>query len=161
LGQADDLTPLYRQYGAVYGAPYEEEAAYYLAIQGPDDPRFAHLLRAFMISRQSRTFQMLWDTLFTMNETGLAEWVYLQICQQFLAALSVGAPGEQRVIVSGHIVTPLGGYVLVNRCHFRLASATHARPREAGRYLLLNCASPVHAANDLIGCLGSVFEEKI
>jgi hypothetical protein len=159
LGQSNDLMPLYRQYGALHGAPYVEDAEYFLAIRGTNDPRFAHLLRAFMISHQSPPFQMLWDTLFTMNEMGLTELVYLQLCQEFLAALSAGAPAEQRVILSGHIVTPLGGYVLVNRYHFRLSSATHARPREAGRYLLLDCAKPIRAANELIGRLGNVFED--
>ncbi len=157
--QSGDLSPLYRQYGEVYGSSYAEEADYYLAVRGADDPRYTHLLRAFMISQQSEPFQMLWDTLFTMNEAGLTERVYLQICQDFAAALSADAPAEQRVILSGHIVTPLGGYMLVNRYHFRLSSATHARPREAGRYLLLDCARPVRAANELIGCLGSVFED--
>ena len=63
------------------------------------------------------------------------------------------------MLVSGHIVTPLGGYVLVNRYHLRLSSATHARPREAGRYLLLDCAKPVRGANELMPGLCSVFDE--
>jgi hypothetical protein len=159
LSQADDLTPLYQQYGTISGSPYDEEAEYYLAIHGPRDPRYAHLLRAFMISQQSAPFRVLWDMLFTMNEIGLTEWAYLQGCQQFLSAFSVDAPVEQRVLVSGHMVTPMGGYMLVNRCQLRLSSATHARPREAGRYLLLNCAKPTRAANDLLSCLGSVFDD--
>ena len=159
LNQADDLTPLYQQYSALYGAPYDEEAEYYLAVRGPDDPRYTHLLRAFMISRQSAAFRVLWDMLFTMNEIGLTEWTYLQGCQRFLSAFSVDAPVEQRVVVSGHMITPMGGHMLVNRCQFRLSSAAHARPREAGCYLLLDCEKPVRAANDLLGCLGSVFDD--
>jgi hypothetical protein len=159
LSQTDDLTPLYQQYSAVYGAPYDEEADYYLAVRGPDDPRYTHLLRAFMISQQSTSFRVLWDMLFTVNEIGLTEWAYLQGCQRFLSAFSVDAPAEQRVLVSGHMITPMGGYMLVNRCQFRLSSAAHARPREAGRYLLLDCAKPARAANDLLGSLGSVFED--
>jgi hypothetical protein len=159
LSQTDNLAPLYNQYAALYGAPYAEEAEYYLAVRGPNDPRYSHLLRAFTISQQSRSFKILWDALFTMNEVGRTEWVYLQTCQQFLRAFSVGAPVEQRVMVSGHIVTPMGGHMLVNRFHLRLSSATHARPREAGRYLLLDCARPVRAANELIGHLGNVFED--
>jgi hypothetical protein len=160
LSQIDDLMPLYEQYGNLHGAPYEEDAEYYLAIQGPHDARYPHLLRAFLISQQSRQFRVLWDALFTMNEIGLTEWTYLQTCQQFLAAFSVDAPVKQQVIISGHIITPLGGHMLVNRCHFRLSSATHARPRESGRYLLLDCAKPIRAANELIGCLGSVFDDE-
>jgi hypothetical protein len=159
LSQTDDLTPLYQQYGALHGASYGEEADYYLAVRGPGDPRYTHLLRAFMISQQSTPFRILWDLLFTMNEIGLTEWAYLQGCQQFLSTFSVDAPADQRVLVSGHMVTPMGGYMLVNRCQLRLSSATHARPREAGRYLLLDCAKPVRAANDLLGCLGNVFED--
>jgi hypothetical protein len=143
----------------LYGAPYEEEADYYLAVRGPDDPRYTHLLRSFMISQQSTPFRILWDMLFTVNEIGLTEWAYLQGCQRFLSTFSVDAPAEQRVLVSGHMITPMGGYMLVNRCQFRLSSAAHARPREAGRYLLLDCAKPARAANDLLGCLGSVFDD--
>jgi hypothetical protein len=159
LAQADDLEPLYRQHSAVYGAPYEEDAEYFLAVRSKRDPRYPHLLRAFMIARQNSAFQALWDLLFTQNEIGLTEFAYLQTCQQFLAAFSADAPAPQRVIVSGHIVTPMGGYMLVNRCHFRLSSATHARPRDAGRYLLLDCAKPVQSANMLLNGLGSVFED--
>jgi hypothetical protein len=160
LAQLDDLTPLYRQYEQIYGTSYADDAQQLLAIHGPDDPRYAHLLRAFMISQQSREFHVLWDALFTMNEAGLAESVYVQVCQQFLAAFSVDAPAPQRVMVSGHIVTPRGGYTLVNRHHFRLASAAHARPREAGRYVLLDCAKPVQVANELFDGLGSVFDDE-
>jgi len=159
LAQADSLDDLYERYGNLYGAPYEEEVEYYLGVRRPDDPRYPHLLRAFMISQQNTAFQVLWDTLFTQNEWGLTEFVYLQECQEFLQAFSNGAPGSQRVLVSGHIVTPLGGYVLVNRYHLRLSSATHARPREAGRYLLLDCAKPVRGANELMPGLCSVFDE--
>jgi hypothetical protein len=160
MAQADDLTALYRQYSAVYGAPYEEDAEHYLAVKGRDDPRYPHLLRAFIVSRQSQAFQRLWDMLCTQNEAGLTEYAYVQTCKQFLAAFSVDAPVPQRVIVSGHMITPMGGYALVNRFHLRMSSATHARPREAGRYLLLDCAKPVGGANELLGSLGSVFEDE-
>ncbi len=159
LAQAPDLNRLYQQYGQLLGAPYAEEARYCLGVTGPDDPRYAHLLRAFMISQQSKPFQLLWDALFTQNELGMVEWAYVQAAQDFLAAFSQGAPAPQRAIVSGHIITPLGGYNLVNRYHLRLSSATHARPREAGRYLLLDCAKPVNGANELLTSLGSVFTE--
>jgi hypothetical protein len=158
LSQNGDLTALYDQYSEIYGAPYEEEARYFLAIDDPHDPRYPHLLRAFMIAHQNTAFQALWDILFTQNELGLSESAYLQCCREFLSVLSVEAPATQQVIVSGHIVTPLGGYMLVNRHHLRLSSATHARPRETGCYLLLDCAKPVRAANELLGALGSVFE---
>lgn len=158
IAQAGDPTPLYRQYSAVYRTPYQQDAAHYLGVKGPDDPRYSHLLRGFIISQQDPTFQVLWNALCTQNEIGLTEFAYVQVCQQFLAAFSADAPVPQRVIVSGHIITPLGGYTLVNRFHLRLSSATHARPREMGCYLLLDCAKPVRGANELLGSLGSVFE---
>ena len=160
LAQLDDLSPLYRQYGQLYGTSYDEDAEVLLAINGPDDPRYPHLLRAFMIGQQSSEFRLLWDALFTMNEAGVTETAYLQVCRQFLAAFSVDAPAPQRVMVSGHLITPMGGHAMVNRFHLRLSSAAHARAREAGQYLLLDCALPVSAANELIVHLGSVFEEE-
>jgi metallophosphoesterase superfamily enzyme len=159
LAQIDDLTPLYRQYGQIHGTSYAQDADYLLAINGPTDPRYPHLLRAFMVSQQSREFSLLWDALFTMNEMGLTETAYLQMCRRFLEVFSVDAPAPQRVMVSGHLITPMGGHALVNRFHLRLSSAAHARPRESGRYLLLDCAQPVEAANELTYYLGSVFDD--
>lgn len=161
LAQADDLTPYYQHYEQVHGVPYADDARYYLAVSGPADPRYPHLLRASLIAEQSKPFAVLWETLFTQNELGLTEYGYVQVVQQFLEAFSVGAPIPQRMIVSGHIVTPLGGYMLVNRYHLRLSSATHARPREAGNYLLLDCASPVRAANELLPALGTIFADHL
>ncbi|MBI5958109.1 MAG: metallophosphoesterase, partial [Chloroflexi bacterium] len=76
LAQTNDLAPLYQQYSAVYGAPYHEDAEYYLAVQGPNDPRYPHLLRAFLISQQNKTFEVLWDALITQNEIGHPEFHY-------------------------------------------------------------------------------------
>jgi len=161
LASAGDLTPYYERYRQVYGASYQEDARHYLAVRGPDDPRYPHLLRGTLIAQRSREFAVLWDALFTQNELGLTEYTYVQQVREFLAAFSEDAPAPQRVMVSGHIVTPLGGYVLVNRYHLRLSSAAHARPREAGRYLLLDCAQPIYAANELLPHLHTVFEDEL
>ncbi len=161
LAQVPDLTPYYERYRQVFGTSYDDDARHYLAVRGPDDPRYPHLLRGTLIAQQSREFAVLWDALFTQNELGLTEYSYVQQVREFLAAFSDGAPAPQQVIVSGHIVTPLGGYMLVNRYHLRLSSAAHARPREAGCYLLLDCARPVHAANELLPCLDTVFEDEM
>jgi len=134
-------------------------ARHYLTVEGPDDPRYPHLLRGFIISQQSREFAMLWDMLFTQNEFGLTPTAYLAGCQQFLSAFSAGAPTPQTVVVSGHIVTPRG-FALVNRYHLRVSSAAHARPREAGMALLLDCAAPVKSADELLPNLLSVFEDR-
>ena len=161
LAQADDLTPYYQQYEEVHGARYADDARHFLAVSGPNDPRYPHLLRAVLVAAQSKPFAILWNALFTQNELGLTEYAYVEQARLFLTAFSVGAPVPQRVIVSGHIVTPLGGYMLVNRYHLRLSSAAHAHPREAGHYLLLDCARPVRAANELLPALGTVFPDYL
>lgn len=158
LAQAENLSELYDAYAHMLGRPYDEMARHYLAIQGRNDPRYPELLRAFMISHQSAQFDILWNALFTQNESGLTEQAYLNGCQEFLRQFSAGAPVPQRVIVSGHIVTPSGGYTLPNRYHLRVSSATHARPRESGCYLLLDCARPVESAIPLTVHLHSVFD---
>lgn len=157
LGQADDPDDLYSQFRTIYGVPYDEMAYRYLAIEGPQSPRYPHLLRGFMIARQSQRFQALWNALFTQNEYGLTEQSYLKLCLTFLEAFSAGAPAPQHVMVSGHIATPRGGHHILNTTHLRLASAAHARPRDAGEYLLLDCAKPVQTAQDLLDHLHPVF----
>jgi hypothetical protein len=49
------------------------------------------------------------------------------------------------------------GVAMLMGRHLRLASATHARPREAGQYLRFDAARPIDAASDLLACLESVF----
>ncbi|MBN1200217.1 MAG: metallophosphoesterase [Anaerolineae bacterium] len=163
LQQADekgDLDNLYRHFQASYRAPYREIAYRYLAVRDPDDPRYPHLLRAFIVSNQSREFQILWNALFATNERGLTDTAYLTGCQRFLDAFSAGAPAPQRVAVSGHIATP-AGHQIVNDHHLRLSSAAHAHPRKAGEYLLLDCAKPVQTATDLLGRLRPVFDQAV
>jgi hypothetical protein len=138
--------------------PYEELAWRYLAIQGPQDARYSHLLRSFMISRQEPLFQVLWEALFTQNEIGVPGPIYFNGTQQFLSAYSVDAPAAQCVMVSGHIVTPEGGFRVVNAHHLRISSAAHARPRQSGVALLLDCARPVATADDLLPGLRPLFD---
>lgn len=168
LAEADDLDLLYRHYGQVHNVRYDEAAREMLAVSGPDDPRYPHLLRGFMIAQQDEAFALLWDALFTQNESGMSPLVYGEMTKSYLRAWSMSAPlpvwyrGKavpQRVMVSGHIVTPAGGQELVNRQHLRISSAAHARPREAGVYLLLDCSKPVRSALDLASGLGSVFHD--
>lgn len=159
LEQVGSVSTLLRQYSAIYGEEYSEAASDLLAVRGPDDPRYLHLLRGVLIAHRDARFQTLWEALFTQNEAGVPEPTYVQIVREFLAAFSEGAPAPQRVIVSGHIVTPHGGAAIVTAEHLRLSSATHARPRTAGRYLLLDCAQPVNAVSSLVSQLGSVFDD--
>lgn len=129
--RADLLTTILEGFEATYDAPYEVLARETLAIEGPHDPRYLHLLRGLVISHRSQPFRVLWDLLFTRNESGLSPAIYRNGCQQFLAAFSDGAATPQRIAVSGHIPTPHGGHTVVNPFHLRIASAAHACPREA------------------------------
>ena len=157
LAQQDDLEKVYETYATLTGQSYQELARTYLGVEGPDDPRYPHLMRALFISERDHRFAVLWDFLFTQNERGLVPNTYEQICRRYLDAFTMGAPGPQRVCVSGHIVVPDGGYMIVNERHFRLASAAHARPRELGVYLLLENGRAIHNASDLEPMVRSVF----
>jgi hypothetical protein len=136
---------------------YDKEAAYWLGVDSPADPRYRDLLRTMAFSRADSALNLLWEAFFTRNEQGMPLPVYNRVVEQFLATWSAGAPAPQRVIVAGHIPVA-GGYQIIGERQLRLASRAHAHPGEAGQYLLLDCAAPVHAPDDLIPHLGSVFE---
>ncbi|NJL94943.1 MAG: hypothetical protein HC915_15095 [Anaerolineae bacterium] len=157
LAQQPDIGQVYDTYAQISGNSYAALARQYLAVEGPDDPRYPHLMRALFISERDARFSVLWDFLFTQNERSLTPSAYEQICQRYLDALSVGMITPQRVAVSGHIQVNKGGYEVVNERHFRLASATHARPREEGRYLLLDCKTPIRSAQELVPLVRRVF----
>ncbi len=143
-------------YGQTMGMPYEMLARYYLAVSGPSDPRYDDLVRSFMISQQSREFELLWDTLFTQCEQETRSGLYERQVASFLEQFSEGAPAPQRFLVTGHMSVK-GGHQVVTSQHLRVASATHARPREAGQYLLLDFGHPIHSIEELVVSLGSVF----
>jgi hypothetical protein len=144
-------------YSETMGMPYEVMARYYLAVSGPEDPRYNDLLRSFMISQKSTEFELLWDALFTRCEKSMTMSFYERLLARFLDVLSGGdAPAKQQVMVTGHIEVR-GGSERVTPRHLRLASAAHASPREAGQYLLFDPARPVNSVDDLIPDLGSVF----
>jgi hypothetical protein len=152
---AEDLKALQNGYAKLHYAPYEAMACYYLAVSGPDDPRYNDLLRGFLAGSHPSFDPLLWPALFTRceQEYGLSDYAI------FLAAMlqEVGRDFyPQRVLVAGHM-TLRGGYQIVAKRHLRLASAHHARPREAGRYLLFDTARPVKGVEELLPGLGSVF----
>lgn len=149
LAQQGDLSKVYDAYARISGQSYDTLAKKYLAVTGPDDPRYPHLMRALFISERDHRFGVLWDFLFTQNDRGYVPTIYEQICQRFLDSFGTGAPQLQRVIVSGHIQVPEGGYQIVNDRHFRLATAAHATPRREGRYLLVDCMKSVYHADEL------------
>jgi len=156
LAQQEDLNSVYDTYAQLSGHSYEDLARSYLAVTGPNDPRYPHLMRALFISERDQRFAVLWDFLFSQNERGMNEATYMQVCRQYLDALSAGAPSTQKVIVSGHIAVE-GGFQILNDHHLRLASATHARPREAGCYLLFDAGKKVASAAALTPEVRGIF----
>jgi hypothetical protein len=138
-------------YEHMMGFAYAEGAYTFLSVSGPDDPRYNDLLRMPLLD-QEPDFQLLWDALFTQNEREIGLPAYEHILRQFLGAMSEAGPHEQRVIVAGHIKVE-DGFAEVCRQQLRMATYTHARPREEGRYLLLDCAKRVDSASDLVGSL--------
>ncbi len=153
----EDTEMLRRGYEKSARVDYEQDARHYLAVQGPQDPRYWHLLRSLSYNRNDPDFGLLWETFFTRNEQDSGgEGAYRETASRFLEVWSAGAPAPQKALVAGHIAVH-GGYHLVNPHHLRIASWAHAHPREAGVYLLLDCAAPVDSAADLISHLGSVF----
>ena len=157
LAAQPDLNKVYETYAQISGESYENLAKKYLAVDGPNDPRYPHLMRALFISERDHRFAALWDFLFTQNERGVPLPVYEQLCQRYLDAFGAGAATQQRVCVSGHIQVPQGGYHVVNDRHFRLASAAHASPREAGAYLLMDSQKPISTARDLVQLARRIF----
>lgn len=143
-------------YARTMGMPYELLARYYLAVDGPDDPRYDHLVRALMIGQESADFELLWDILFTRCELGTSPILYQRLLSQFLESFSIGAPAPQRFLVTGHIPVQ-GGHAVVTENHLRLASAAHAQPREAGEYLLIDFGQPVESMQTLEHSLETVF----
>ncbi len=129
---------------------YEHMARFYMAADGPDDPRYTDLLRGILISQGFEEFSLLWDLLFTQceQEIGGGGAAYRQTLQRFLAAFSRPDGPPARVLVTGHITTR-GGHAIVAMHQLRLSSWAHARPRESGVYLLFDVAQPIAQAADL------------
>lgn len=135
--------------------PYDQLVRDYFAVTGPDDPRYDHFLIGAVASTSHPDFQLLWETLFTRNELQFEADAYNIILDSMLAALSQDF-SPQRVLVSGHIDCQ-GGHKVVLPRQLRVASAHHAKPREAGQYLLFDVAQSVETAEDLAQKLESVF----
>jgi len=157
LAQHQDLNQVYETYAEMSGQSYAALAKTYLDVEGPDDPRYSHLVRALLIAERDSRFPLIWDFLFSTNERGLPPAHYEQVCRRYLDAISIGAPVPQVVCVSGHIDIPDGGYKVVNARHLRLASAHHAPRLEDGLFLELDCSQRIRQASDLVGQLRSVY----
>jgi hypothetical protein len=146
--------PLRRAIAKSTGVPYERLAQVYLAVSGPEDPRYDDYLVGILAGYRD-DFQLLWSALFSRNEQEQGMGTYTGHVEALLARLTSDfAP--QRVVVTGHIGCRNGYRVLAGGCHLRVASGIHAHPYRSARYLLFDAAEPVTAARDLLSGLGSV-----
>jgi predicted MPP superfamily phosphohydrolase len=131
-------------------AEYRQQVRDFLAIEDMDDPRYTAILRGQILSQTEPMFELLWNTLFLRNERGRNIEAYLHEIDTFLDLISQVSQYDQRVLVAGHVITPQGGYKVVGANKFRLASHAHATPPDEGNYLLLDCAKPIHHAQELV-----------
>ena len=154
---AEDTTALQNGYAKLnQGTPYDTLARYYLAVSGPEDPRYNHLLRGFIAGSHPDFDQILWPALFTRNEHEYGAGSYKIFLDALLKALSIDFTPQQ-VLVAGHIATK-GGYKIVVDRHLRIASGQHATPLAAGQYLLFDTTQPVQSPDQLLNGLHSVFK---
>jgi hypothetical protein len=133
---------------------YDELVKHYLAVASPDDPRYDDLLRGFVVTANP-DFQLLYSALFTQCEQDYGLDEYVETLQLVLQHLSTDYEPQQ-VLVAGHMAVQ-NGYQIIAEKHLRLASGSHARPREAGLYLLFDTARPVNRAADLLPDLHTVY----
>lgn len=128
-------------------AEYDQMARHYLAVSGPDDPRYYDLLRGFVIGSLTE-WQNLWDFFFSQCEVGLSGGLYRKVLDRYLEVYSTPEM-QERVLVTGHMMARDGHAVIAER-QLRLASWAHAVPKEAGCYLLFNVEEPFDTAADLL-----------
>jgi hypothetical protein len=152
---ADFRPTLRRLLGRQAGRSYDQLIHDYFAVTDPDDPRYDDYLIGSVAVTAHPDLQLLWDALFTKNEQQYGRR-YQRHVSTFLQTLSADWPYPQRALVCGHIDCA-GGHTLVGRQQLRLASAKHAHPREAGRYLLFDVEQSVNSPAELLPKLASVF----
>lgn len=153
-----DQGSLQRGYSHFTGLSYDDQARRYLAVTGPEDPRYNDLLRVLFLSGQNTDFDLIWNTLFSQNDQEVGEAVYSRTLKNFLQYMSETGSHEQRVLVAGHIGVR-DGYAEVCKQQLRMASYTHAFPKRSARYLMLNCEAQVKTAADLVPSLCMVFDD--
>lgn len=133
---------------------YTELAEHYLGVSEPDNPRYDNLLRGFLTTAHYH-FALLRPTFFTGCEREHHIEHYGQVIEMFLEHFAEDYT-PQHFLVAGHM-SVAGGHEVVAKQHLRLASATHATPREAGQYLLFDVAQPITTMEELCAGLKSVF----
>jgi hypothetical protein len=129
---------------------YDALARRYLAVTGPDDPRYDDLLRGFVVTAHP-DFRLVRSALFTRCEQEDSEEAYTARLVAALEQLSLGYI-PQRLLVAGHIATP-GGYTVVAAQHLRLASGAHAHTTAARAYLLFDTARSIQSIGELLAGL--------
>ncbi len=152
---AENIEALRNGYARLSGVSYETLARYYLAVSGPDSPRYNDLLRGFLATGHPLFDELLWPALFNRCEHQYGQTDYAIFLDSLLQEISIEF-SPQQVLVAGHI-TIRGGHQIVAKRHLRLASAYHARPYENGQYLLFDTTQPVKEAKDLVRNLGSIY----
>ncbi len=153
---AADVAALRQGYARMQQVSYDVLAQHYLAVSGPDDPRYNDLLRGFLAGQEPTFNGVLWPALFTRCEQEYGQTDYGIFLEALLQEASVDY-FPQQVLVAGHI-TIRGGYQVVARRHLRLASAHHATPREAGYYLLFEAGQPIKDVSALLSRLGTIYK---
>ena len=159
--QQYDLNHARQRFATIMGQDYADLAKHWLAAEDENDPRYNHLLWSFVYDGTD-LFNLLWSTLFSRNENEFPNDMrrvvdYAQAVEQFLEAMSAQVPAyPQHIVVSGHI-TVNGGHQVVDDYHLRIASYEHARPRDAGEYLILDLETEVKDADALVPMLHKTF----
>ena len=133
---------------------YGELALKYLAVSEIYDPRYDDLLLGFFIT-STADFDLLYSALSTACEQEFGLEAYNTALTDLLQYLSLEF-STQRILVSGHM-TVQSGYEVVTKSHLRIASGTHAKPLNAGQYLLFDTAQPVGNMEDLLEGLSSIY----
>ncbi|NKQ34324.1 MAG: hypothetical protein HF973_01770 [Chloroflexi bacterium] len=147
---------LMREMRQQYGFTYNQMAREWFAVTGLDDPRYEDFLVGSLAVSSDPEMEILWPALFTRNEKEYGEYNYTLLVNNLLKVLSLDYH-QQKVLITGHIDCPQNGFKLVNRQQLRIASAKHAIPREAGKYLLLDVTKPIETAEELLPHMQSVF----
>lgn len=159
LDQEESIQTAQQSYARLFRATYDALARYYLAVTGPDDPRYNDLLRGFYASNVPEFNDLLWPVLFTRCEDEYGQDNYGIFLDALLKELSVEFVTQQ-VLVAGHMTIQKGGYQIIQNRHLRVASGRHASPRDEGRFLLFDAAQPVRSIDNLLPGLGSVYKEE-
>jgi hypothetical protein len=130
---------------------YDRKSWDLLAVTGSDDPRYRDLLRGFIATSLEPEWPIVWDFFFTQCETNSGLSHYGGVLKRFLSYYQEsGQP--QKFLVTGHIPVRNGSAIIAER-QLRMASWSHSRPREAGRYLLFDTARLIDTVHDLMECV--------